>query len=336
MTNVSKTLGLSIGVLLVGLFVLGCGGKKQVTPVPVGALQEYRDPQYGFHFDHPAGWVAGGEAGRPRIYNSLEAGQRFMDPLGQYPDGVLISVDVIKTENTAQEKASLIKEMTTSGRVVGQETPTTLGGKPAVKVPYTANFSAKVKETGHHIYVEMDTVVYDLTFSGFGDMYASHEAIFDTVAKTFTFPRAVEPGRDATLPSDAFTEYDAKIFTFQYPENFNFENAAKGNNDLALSLRGVRQDCSVQFIVFGAKGLTTEKVVDQNKAKYPGASTGKATIAGQPAITLTYSAARDVERRVYFMVKDDKVYRIILDWFKPQRSEYLAAYDKLVSSIKLK
>jgi hypothetical protein len=336
MTNVSKTLGLSIGVLLVGLFVLGCGGKKAVTPVPVGTLQEYRDPQYGFHFEHPAGWVAGGEAGRPRIYNSLEAGQRFMDPTGAYPDGVLISVDVIKTANPAEQKAAIIAELTSSGFVLGQPSPVTIGGKSATKIPYTANHTAKIKETGHHIYVELDTVLYDLAFRGFGDMYASHEAIFDTVMKSFTFPRAVEPGRDATLPSDAFTEYDAKMFTFQYPENFNFVNVAKGNNDLALGLRGVRQDCSVQFIVFGAKGLTTEKVVEQNKAKYPGASAGKATIAGQPAITLTYSAARDVERRVYFMVKDDKVYRIILDWFKPQRSEYLAAYDKLITSIKLK
>ena len=31
-----------------------------------------------------------------------------MDPLGAYPDGVLISVDVIKTANPAQAKAGLI------------------------------------------------------------------------------------------------------------------------------------------------------------------------------------------------------------------------------------
>jgi hypothetical protein len=336
MTNVRNTVGLSIAVLLVSLLVLGCGGKKQVTPLPVGTMEEYRDPQYGFHFDHPQGWVAGGEAGRPRIYNTLEAGQRFMDPTGPYPDGVLISVDVIKADKPAEQKASIIAELTSSGFILGQPAAVTIGGKAATKVPYTANHSAKIKETGHHIYVELDTVLYDIAFRGFGDMYATHAAIFDSVEKSFTFPRAVEPGRDATLPSDVATNYDAKMFTFQYPENFNFENAAKGNNDLALSLRGVRQDCSVQFIVFGAKGLTLEKVVDQNKGKYPGASQGKATIGGQPAITLTYSAAKEVERRVYFMVKDDKVYRVILDWFKPQRAEYLAAYDKLISSIKLK
>lgn len=259
-----------------------------------------------------------------------------MDPTGAYPDGVLISVDVIKAGNPAEQKATILAELTSSGFMLGQAAPTTIAGKAATKVPYTANHSAQVKETGHHIYVELDTVLYDIAFRGFGDMYASHAAIFDSVEKSFTLPRAVEPGRDATLPSDVTTAYDAKMFTFAYPENFNFENANKGNNELALSLRGVRQDCSVQFIVFGAKGLTLEKVVDQNKGKYPAASQGKASISGQPAITLTYTAAKDVQRRVYFMVKDDKVYRIILDWFKPQSTDYLAAYDKLIASIKLK
>jgi hypothetical protein len=235
-----------------------------------------------------------------------------------------------------QQKGSLLAELSNSGRVVGQETPITVDGKQASKVPYTANFSTKVKETGHHIYVPLDTVVYDLSFAGFGDLYASHAAIFDSVLKSFTFARAVEPGRDATLPSDVYTDYDARLFTFQYPENFNFVNVPKGNNELTLGLRGVRQDCSILFHVFGAKGLTLEKAFDQNKAKYAGAATGKATISGQPAMTLTYAPTRDVERRFYFLVKDDKVYRVTLDWFKPQRADYLAAYDKVISSIKLK
>jgi len=336
MKNVCRTLGLCIGVLIVGLFVIGCGGNKQVTPVPVGEMQDYRDPMYGFHFSYPKDWVTGGEAGRPRIYSSLEAGQRFLDPLGQYPDGAMISVDVFKTPNALQQKASLLSELSSSGRLVGQETPITLAGQQGTKVTYTANFSTKVKETGHHIYIPMDTVVYDLSFAGFGDLYASHEAIFDSVLRSFTFPRAVEPGRDATLPSDAYTDYDAKLFTFQYPENFNFVNLPKGNNELALGLRGVRQDCSILFHVFGAKGLTLEKVFDQNKTKYAGAAMGKATVSGLPAMTLTYGPTREVERRFYFIVKDDKVYRVTLDWFKAQRAEYLAAYDKVISSIKLK
>jgi hypothetical protein len=178
----------------------------------------------------------------------------------------VITVDVIKTAAPAEEKTKLVAELANSGYVVGQESATTLGGKDGIKVPYTANYSSKVKVIGHHIYVMMDTVIYDMSFAGFGDVYASHQAIFDSVTRSFAFPRPVEPGRDATLPADALTPYDAKMFSFQYPENFNFVNVPKGNNELALGLRGVRQDCSILFHVFGAKGLTLEKVFDRTRA----------------------------------------------------------------------
>ena len=182
----------------------------------------------------------------------------------------------------------------------------------------------------------LDTVLYDIGAAGFGDMYESHKAVFDSALASFQFPKPREKGRDETLPSESFTANDAKLFTFEYPDNFNFETVAKGLNELALSLRGVRRDCSIMFHVFGAKGLTLEKVVDQNKGRYAGASSGKATLGGVPALTLTYSASRDVERRFVFAMKDDKVYRVTLDWFKPQRTEYLAAYDKVLSSFKFK
>lgn len=336
MNNLSKTLGLSAAMFLFALVVAGCGGDKQTALLPVGEMQEYRDPLYGFHFQYPQGWAAEGEAGRSRIYNSPAGRDRFLEPTGPYPDGVVITVDVIKTATPAEEKTKLVAELASSGYVVGQESATTLGGKDGIKVPYTANYSSKVKVTGHHIYVMMDTVVYDMSFAGFGDLYASHQTIFDSVTRSFAFPRPVEPGRDATLPSEVLTPYDAKMFSFQYPENFNFVNVPKGNNELALGLRGVRQDCSILFHVFGAKGLTLEKAFDQNKGKYAGASTGKATISGLPALTLTYAPTREVERRFYFTVKDDKVYRVTLDWYRPQRAEYLTAYEKVISSIKLK
>jgi hypothetical protein len=146
----------------------------------------------------------------------------------------------------------------------------------------------------------------------------------------------VEKGRDQTLPSETFSEYDAKMFTFLYPENFNFTNPPKGKNEMVVGLRGQRQDCNILFDVFGAQGLTLEKVFAQNKGRYKGAVEGKATIGGQPALTLTLSAAKDVERRVYFSMKNDKVVRITMDWFKPQRTEYLAAYEKVIASIKFK
>jgi hypothetical protein len=336
MKSAARILGIAAIAVLLGMLLFGCGGKKTVTPVAVGEMQEYRDPAYGFHLQFPKEWTNQSEAGKTRIYNSLDGGRRFMDPTGDLADGAMIAVDIIKTMSPAQVRDSIVNEMKTPGWTITQETASTVGGKEATVVGYIANWSKKSKEEGLHSFVLLDTMFFDIKIAGFGDQYAANKLIFDAVMKSFEFAKPVEKGRDQTLPADAFTDYDAKLFTLQYPENFNFVDIPKGNNELAMNLRGVRQDCSIQIIVFGAKGLTVEKVVEQNKAKYPGATAGKATISGQPALTLTYTPTREVERRVYFVVKNDKVFRLIMDWFKPQREQYLAAYDKVIQSIKIK
>ena len=336
MKSAARVLGVAAIAVVLGMLLFGCGGNKTVTPVPVGEMQEYRDPFYGFHLQFPKGWANSSEAGKTRIYNSLEGGQRFMDPTGNLPDGAMISVDVVKTPTPDRNRDSIIAELKNPGYTITQETATTVGGKPATTVGYTATYSKNSKVEGTHTFVLLDTLLIDIAYAGFGDQYTINKLIFEAVANSFQFPKPVEKGRDQTLPVEAFTDYDAKLLTLQYPENFNFVDVPKGNNELAMNLRGVRQDCSIQIIVFGAKGLTVEKVVEQNKAKYPGASQGKATISGQPAVTLTYAPTREVERRVYFVVKNDKVYRIIMDWFRPQREQYLAAYDKVIQSIRIK
>lgn len=336
MKSAARVLGVTAFAVLLGLLIVGCSGQKTVTPIAVGEMQEYRDPQYGFRLQFPKGWKNQSEAGKTRIYSSEEAAQRFVDPTGAFADGVMIGIDVTRTATPDSQKVSVLTEMKNPGRTVTPEAPTSIGGKTATTVSYTANWSKKSKEEGMHIFVPMDTLLYDITFAGFGEQYVAHKLVIEAITKSFEFPKPVEKGRDQTLPADNFTDYDAKLFSFQYPENFNFVDVAKGNNELALGLRGVRQDCSIQFIVFGAKGLTVEKVVEQNKGKYPGASSGKATISGQPALTLTYAPTREVERRVFFAVKNDKVYRVIMDWFKPQREQYLATYDKVIQSIKIK
>jgi hypothetical protein len=176
----------------------------------------------------------------------------------------------------------------------------------------------------------------DAGAAGFGDLFAAHANVFDAIVKSFEFAKPVEKGRDQTLPSEATTDYSTPFFSFQYPDNFNFESVPKGSNDLAISLRGANQTCAIQFTVFGAKGLTLDKAFDQNKGKFAGGVQGQATVGGEPSKTITYMPAKDVERRFYFVVRNDKVIRITLDWVKPQRTEYLAAYDKVISSIKFK
>jgi hypothetical protein len=324
------------GLILLALSLAGCGGEKKVEPVKVGEMESYRDPGYGYSLQFPKGWVANTQVGRASFYNRSDVDKKFLDPTGQYPDGVVISVELIKTSTADQEKKRVMEEMTKNGFVLTPEQPVTVGGKPGTKFGYTGQWTKNVKEAGEHIYVQADTVLYDIRLAGFSGLFEAHRAVFDASLGSFQFPKPAVPGRDPTLPAETMSDFAGRMFSFQYPENFNSTNPAKGDKEEVAEFRGVRQDCSIRLEVFGAKGLTVEKVVDQNKGKFKGATAGKATVSGLPALTLTYPVTGTVERRFYFAVKNDKVYRITMDWNRAQREDYLAAYEKVIASVRIK
>jgi hypothetical protein len=332
-----KTSVLTCMCLALGILLSGCGKEKKITPVAVGEMTEYRDQMFGFSFSYPKAWSQTGEAGHPKVLTPVESAPRFLDQLGPYPDGVMFSIEVTRTATPDQDVKKTVDEMRARNIQVEQQVAVTVGGKQATKVPYVENYSTKVRVSGYHIYIPADSLLYDLNASGFGDLYAAHAAVFEAVVNSFKLPVPVEKGRDQTLPSLNMSQQDTKLFSFAYPDNFNFTNPAKGQNELVVEIRGVRQDCSIRFDVFGAKGLTTEKVYQQqNVSKFKPTATGKASIGGEQAQWVTYSPTKDVERRFYFLVKNDKVFRVTMDWYRPQRTEYLAAYEKVIASIKFK
>lgn len=318
------------------LLLAGCGGEKHIEPVKVGEMDSYRDPGYGYSLQYPRGWVANTQVGRASFFSLTDVDKKFLDPVGPYPDGVVIMVDIIKAAVPDQEKKRIIDEMAKNGFVLTPEQPVMVNGKAGMKFTYSGQWSKNVKESGEHIFVPIDTLLYDIRFAGFAGLFEAHRAVFNASLGSIQFPKPVVPGRDQTLPTGTMSDYSGKLFAFQYPDNFNFTNAPKGNNEEVVELRGVRQDCSIRIDVFGAKGLTVEKVFDQNKGKFRATATGNATVGGQPARTLTYQVTSNVERRFVFVVKNDKVYRITLDWYRPQRDDYLASYDKVIASIRIK
>jgi hypothetical protein len=313
----------------------GCGGEKGMEPVKPGEMDSYKDPGFGFSIQYPKGWIQNAQVGKAGFYSTQEVDKKFLDPTGPFPDGVMIGVTVISSTN-ADTARKIIEEMGKNGFVVAKAESVAVGGMRGMKFGYSGLYTKTIKETGEHIYVPLDTVVYDIRCAGFGGYYDAYKAVFDASLASFQFPKKAIPGRDQTLPSETMAEMNGKTFSLQYPDNFSGVTVPKGANEEVLELRGVRLDCSIRVEVFGAKGLTVEKVFDQNKGKFKATATGKSTVAGLTALSLTYAASANVERRFYFIVKNDKVFRVTMDWFRPQREEYLKAYDKTINSLKLK
>jgi hypothetical protein len=276
------------------------------------------------------------QVGQARFYNAPEVDQKFKAPAEPGTLGVEISVDAVKTKEAPAEIKKFKEDLTAAGIQFKPDESVTVSGLPGTKMPFVANYGAKNIMKGYYVLVPTDSMYYRFSFSGFGQFTEAHAGVFDAVLKSFQTPKPVEKGADPTLPAATLSEYNGKLFSFQYPENFNSTNPAKKNYEEVAELRGGRNDCSVRIDVAAAKGLTLEKVFEQSKSVLKGGSQGKATINGIPALTLTGAASKDVQRRFYFVVRNDKIIRITTDWYRPQTEQYSAAYDKLINSIKFK
>jgi hypothetical protein len=323
---------------LVAFMLMGCGEEK-MAPVPLGEMKEYKDPVDGWAIRYPATWpVQLAQAGqRARFYNDQGVDLRFSAPNEPGVNGVEISIDVAKEADIAGFAAKDIAQMKANQYQVQAEEKIDVGGVQATKVKYAANWGKNSIIYGHYIYVPKDSIMYKLGFNGFEQFYNAYAAIFDASLKSFKPAKPKEAGVDESLPSEEFETYNSKSFSFDYPSNFNSTNPNRGKFEEVAAVRNSKRlDCSVRFDVFDAKGLTLDKVFDQNKASFHGASAGSATVGGQPAKTLSYSARKDVMRKFYFVVRNGKVIRITTDWYKGHSAAYDAAYAKVIGSVKFK
>lgn len=327
---------LIISACLLALLIMGCG-KKEVPPVPVGKMNEYRDPGFGFSIHYPENWKQLGTTGKALFTESQEMADKFIDPTKGIEGGRVL-VEVLPYAGKTPE--ALMTEAKTALQdqqaEVGQQAGVTVGGKPSVKIPYSIQATSRTKIFGYEIYVPGDTALYKLTVEGYGDQFNAYTAVFDEMVKSFLPPVVVAKTPDIWQPAPTSSKLDSKFFTMGYPDNMEFVDVKKGDKDYVVELRADRQDVSIHVDVFGAVGLTVEKVWDQNKGRYKARGTGETAIDGMKTFWVDYAPMANVSSRAYFTVKNDKVIRTTLNWFAPKREVYFPVLEGMVKSLKLK
>lgn len=328
---------LSLCLVLMLAFV-GCS--KKLEQVKVGEMNDYKDPAYGFKIKYPKEWLQLGPAGKALFTRSQEVANKFQDPrTGE--EGAQVVAEVVKYEGkTADSLIQAAKEdlkQTWQGIELQPDVQVTVGGKQATKVSYSIRVTQKTNIQGYEIFVPGDTALYKLDFAGYGEQYNAHALVFDAMQASFELPVVVAKKSDVWQPSTNLNKYACDFFTIQYPDNLNFVPQNKGDKDLVMEMRADRQDCSIHIDVFGAKKLTVDKVWEQNKGRYKLSNSGESTIDGNKCHWGDYSPSiKDVNSRAYFVVKNDKVVRITLNWFAPQKDIYFTTFEKSINSIKFK
>jgi hypothetical protein len=329
-----------LGIALIVILGLTACSKKEPLP-PITNWDKNQDPYFKVQFDYPKGWFKGGESGKMTFTSSEAAVGKFFDPTTKdSPDGAQIMVSYEK-QDTLKSLEGFVNEDRTdlgsSGFDLKPSEAVTVDGSPAMKYTYSGRYNDKTIISATRVFILKDSVLYKATFWGYNDYYEPYKSAIDTFISTARLPRAKGVKVDESIPSSTYETLKNDIIEIAYPSNFNpVQPAPKGEVIFTLMLQGYRNDSNVLLDVRPAKKLTLEKVIEQNSKFYKSTSTGQATIDGNKSTYLSYSMTKDVASRAYFVVKNDKIYRLILNYYKPSEKDFLPAFEKSVASLRIK
>ncbi|HTR80826.1 MAG TPA: hypothetical protein VMM58_04280 [Bacteroidota bacterium] len=327
-----------------GLIAVMLSSCSKPQPPVVKEWATYQDPFYGFELQYPKGWLVNAETNRIKIYSSQDAATLFFDPSTGGKNGVEI---IFGFDNFASAGVSTLDayEAQTKDKLAGLGTvatdqPATLGSEPGHEISYTSRISKDVTIYGRRIITVRDSVFYYVNLAGFNDDYTLYGAVFDTVLASVKLPKPKVAVKkvDEDKPSADLTKYAGEFFELQYPDNFEYTfPPKKGETIFSMNIHHkLRQDCAVQIDVLPAKKLNVAKVFDQNKGFFKPKSSGDTKIDGLDAKYLTYAPEAKVGGKAYFVVKDDKVYRLVVTWYQPMAADYIPVFDKAIASFKIK
>ena len=325
--------------------ISSCGKKVEAPKIEKWATHD--DPYMEFKIDYPDGWLVSADPKKLDIYSGQEVANSFYElknglPISGDPKGIEIefgSTKFIDAKVGTVEAFRDLEKANWEGIEFANEKTISMGKENGVEFTISAKLP-DAKLSVREIIVARDSVFYFLKLSGLNDYFEVYSSVFEQIIGSVKLPRAkLKSGDDDVVkPSKDLAKYSDDYFEFSYPDNFEKSSPAlKGKTIYAINFMGYRQDCTFQLDVMPAEKLDVEKVFNQNKGRFPNIkSEGSVTIDGNAAKFLNYSPVAKVDQRVYFTVKNDKVYRIILTWFTPMANDFKPAFEKVVSTIKIK
>ena len=328
-------------LLAVGLMLLvGCGKKQETAPVV--AFEKYQEPFLRISFNHPQGWVMQQDGTKIAFYSSNEGIVKF-NPYsieGKDAARVIVNMDKMDTLKTVDEIVrGLSSDLHSSGFEVSSPVDKKLSDLTGKLLHYRGALDSKNIISGDEVVAVQDSMLYTVIFEGFNKMYDGTKVVLDTVLASLHLPSFAQaaPGVDPAVPAEEFDTFDNNFLKISYPINFQPAPATvKDPVQFALNIYGYRRDSGLCIEVRPAQGLTLEKVVEQNAAKFKESSRGTATIDGAPATYLNYAGGKDISSRVYFLVKNDKFYRILYNYYQPMKSAFQPVFEKMVASLQTK
>ncbi len=341
-------------IIVSGMATLSSCKKKVEAPV-VAEWETFQDPVYGFEIEYPKGWLRNTDPKRTLLYSTQVVSDKFYEVytqgstvINEEQGGVEVQLSSESFKSAGVGDLEAYKAVTLKNYdalSLGGEASAAMGKKSGVEYSFKVKVGKNTVLQGKKIVVEHDSAFYTLSISGFNEYFDAYKPIFDRIIASIKLPKPKPSYADpnaASKPSPDVTKFANDFVEFMHPDNFDATPAKekKGGSLFALKVQGLRQDCTIDFDVFPTKTdkgeVKFEKFFEENKSKFNPKSTATAKIDGQDAKVLLASPTKDIDRKVFFVAKGERIYRIILTWYKPMAADFQPAFENVIASMKLK
>lgn len=340
-------------VVLFSLTLTSCK-KKAELPI-VTEWETYQDPINGSEIQYPKGWLRNSDPKRTKIYSSQIVADKFYDFYSQ--GNVIVNseqggVEVeVSSERFAEANAGTLeaykaKSVESYGPLnLANEQPAVFGKENGVKYSFGVKVGKETNLRGEKWIIAHDSAFYTVSISGFNEYFEVYKPLLEKIIESIKLPKPKVSYKDpnaASLPSPDLSKFSNDFVEFEHPQNFDatMPKEKKGGAIHSLHVEGLRKDCTFDLEIFPTKTdkgeVKFEKFVEDNKSKFKPKSSGTSKIDGLNAVTvIAANPAKDIERKVYFVTKGERIYQIVITWYKPM-AEFQPAFEKIVASLKLK
>ncbi len=346
---------LLFGALLFGFGIWGCE-RELPQELKVQQFVTFVEPVTKAEMKAPATWLRQIVPGKSAFFVSSEGvAKRFLQYEAEGAAGARVGMVFFQMSTTATLQSYLDSvRVFEDPSLYSEVQQTTIGGKPAYWWSYSAEYPDGEFYGEQYVATADSQIVTVLQLESFGGVLETVRPIFDTAiasAKLGVAPK-IEPVKVDTViverepfkPAAKMKAYASDYFTIQVPENFLAKVQNKQNVLFSVKFvgDGGPSDCTVEIDVFEAKNVSKlDKVIEDNKSAYEQAgfritAVKTATVAGQPAKYFEYRYGKNIAGRAYFVLVNERLYRITLNWYIPEKDIYLPTFTKMVRSFQIK
>lgn len=335
---------LYISILCLVVLLTSCDDKPK--PVEMGELKEYNDETLKMGMKYPSNWNMIAEEGRSFFANSMKTGEERLvtfasngAPIAGF-QMLAVKLDSSKTMEKIEESLREFKR-----EAYDADETLTIDGVSAKKMTYEFRLNDGMCK-GFTILAQRDSTMATIVkFKSFSDSYMEYEPKLNEIISSIRLAQT-PPERSDTLfisseefpfPSETLVSKSGKGYSISIPDNFKAVNSTAASAEYSQRYEGERRlDSYVQMdIIDASKQSNLKKIVEQTTKGIPNKTEKSMKLAGQDAVMIEYNASTKIKRRLYYIVKNKKLYRLTVDWFTGEQEQYLPVFEKVVNSLKL-